>query len=470
MRYTVCSLLLLLHLSLHAQVCDCAEKFRLIKREMETNYSGFKDKVKSKGRDKYEQSTKKYAALAAKEKNSAYCLVYIKEWLEYFNDGHVQIGYDNPGPGSDSEHLARRIKNTEVINITPQKLKQLATAPAKGEGIFYSPDSTYKIAIMRSPNGWRDLVGVMLATKAPTWQPGQVKLELKYKNDSSYTAILYYRDHYYQVHKYHYDGNSYDGENWTRENTKRKEEAPASNMTLGYEPAQVRKLSDSMLYIQIGSFQRENTKLIDSMFKAYERELKSTPYLVLDLRHNGGGSDQSYQPIIPYLYTGPFISIGNEVLATEDNIRRWRKYLDNQYVSEETKKSIVTMTADMQQHLGHYVQHATDDTTTLEKIEPYPRKVAVLVNHNCGSTTEQFLLDMRQSKKVTIMGEHTYGELDFSNLVGTDLPCYELTMYYPTSRSRRIEMGLGIDEVGIQPQIVLPANKDWITEARKYLE
>jgi len=297
-----------------------------------------------------------------------------------------------------------------------------------------------------------------------------VKLELKRIDDTTYTALLYYRDHSYRVHKYHYDGSSYDGANWVRENANAPKKDDAQEMPYGFEPIQVRKLSDSVLYVQIGTFQLENTRPIDSVFKAYETDLKSTPYLILDLRHNGGGADQAYQPIIPYLYTGPIIGIGNEVLATTDNIRRWLKYLDNPYLAEDAKMSIKEMTEDMGKNLGKFVQHAEDDTTTLNKIESYPRKVAVLVNHNCGSTTEQFLLDARQSSKVTIMGEHTYGELDFSNLVGTDLPCYELTMYYPTSRSRRIDIGQGIDEVGIQPQVVLLANKDWVKEARKYLE
>ncbi len=102
-----------------------------------------------------------------------------------------------------------------------------------------------------------------------------------------------------------------------------------------------------------------------------------------------------------------------------------------------------------------------------EKTEPYPKKVVVLIDGNCASTTEEFLLAARQSAKVTLMGQHTYGELDYSNLLTAISPCKDIEFHYSSTKSRRINAGKGIDGIGIKPGIVLSYDKDWLEEARK---
>ena len=124
----------------------------------------------------------------------------------------------------------------------------------------------------------------------------------------------------------------------------------------------------------------------------------------------------------------------------------------------------------MQEHTGQYVSIVNDDTTSFEKTEPYPQYIVILTDRHCASTTEQFLLEAVQSKKVTLMGEHTAGVLDYSNMRDIPFTCSSLKLFYATTRSRRISAGKGIDNAGIQRNIRLAAGKDWILEARKFLE
>jgi hypothetical protein len=42
-------------------------------------------------------------------------------------------------------------------------------------------------------------------------------------------------------------------------------------------------------------------------------------------------------------------------------------------------------------------------------------------------------------------------------------------LYTPTTRSRRIDIGEGIDGIGIKPNIYLTYKQDWIQEALKFL-
>ncbi len=400
MRYLPCLLIAcFLPVAIWAQTCTCEQKFKMVRHEMETNYPGFKDKVNAKTKAEYDKKTKHFSTLAKNAQNGAYCLMYLKEWLDFFKDGHVQIGSD----ATDTIQAKERIQNAEIINISPEKLKELACSKVREEGIFYSPDSTYKIAVMRNKNDFRDFVGVMIESKTDMWKPGQVKLEMKKVNDSLYRTILYYRDHSYRAHSYYYNGKSYDGGNWNKEGVEQNLNTDESGMEYGYERVQVRKLSDSILYIQIGTFNLSNAKAIDSIFTAYKSALQTTPNLIIDLRHNSGGGDAAYQPILPYIYTRPIKDVGNDILSTPDNMKRWAAYLDDPYMSDEVKASIRETLDEMKKNVGKFVMHAEDDILTLDKdeIEPYPKRVAILINHNCGSTTEQFLLAARQSSKVT---------------------------------------------------------------------
>jgi C-terminal processing protease CtpA/Prc len=76
------------------------------------------------------------------------------------------------------------------------------------------------------------------------------------------------------------------------------------------------------------------------------------------------------------------------------------------------------------------------------------------VNDYCASSTEQFLLAAKQSKKVKLFGRVTDGTLDFSNLNRIESPCGDFKLYYATSKVVDIE-NFPIDNIGIQPDYYL---------------
>jgi C-terminal processing protease CtpA/Prc len=71
---------------------------------------------------------------------------------------------------------------------------------------------------------------------------------------------------------------------------------------------------------------------------------------------------------------------------------------------------------------------------------------------------------------VTLMGQHTHGVLDYSNMRRAESPCKDMGLAFATTKSRRIKMGQAIDNVGIKPQVLLTKDKDWVEAAKKYLE
>ena len=81
----------------------------------------------------------------------------------------------------------------------------------------------------------------------------------------------------------------------------------------------------------------------------------------------------------------------------------------------------------------------------------------------------------RPSLSVKLLGRHTWGGLDVSNLRGHDLPSGKRRLYYATTRSLRIPEQ-PVDGIGVLPDLYLPrghgaaAAEDEIERTRRWLE
>jgi len=170
------------------------------------------------------------------------------------------------------------------------------------------------------------------------------------------------------------------------------------------------------------------------------------------------------------VYTGPIKHIGNDLLSTDANIAGWKNILNDNDRSEENKQSLRKTVASLEANRGKMVMNANDFDITGYKIQPNPAKVVILIDNNCASTTEEFLLQSRQSKKVTLMGQNTSGTLDYSNVIQAPFSCMPYVLNYSSSRSRRVDVGQGIDETGIKPAVYLQEKDDWIKKAQETLE
>ena len=84
-----------------------------------------------------------------------------------------------------------------------------------------------------------------------------------------------------------------------------------------------------------------------------------------------------------------------------------------------------------------------------------PQKVAVLMDKDCGSSCEQFLLTARQGFGVKLLGRPSFGALDYSNMRPYALPSGRRDLWYTTSRSLRLPQ-LPVDTLGVLPDILLP--------------
>jgi len=459
-KIIVIALLVVATTKISAQECDCNKEFLYMKDFIEHNYAGFNDKLKTMTKPAYDKMTNDFIAYSKDSLLGKKCLLLISEYLQKFRDDHIQVSVNFDGTKLDSALMAKG----EKISITDKQMEQLGKVKEGYQGIYYfKSDSTYKIAVLKNKNALRDYVGVMVSSKLEHWKKGQVKFEAKQVNDSLLRGVLYLRNHLPKVEWFWLGKNTIGGD-WLREGI--SEQEPSNN---NYVPVASIKLSDKTLYIKISSFSPNNGKNIDSIIKANKDNLESMDNLVLDLRDNGGGSDYTYGPLMPYVASGTVKGIGVDALSTAINIKGWKKILEDNDIPDITKASINQRIKLMEGKYGKLV-NIVDDDSDVYKPTPFPKKVAILINRGCASTTEQFLLFARQSSKVILMGQSTQGTLDYANMREANFICMPYILEYATTRSRRLDIGQGIDNVGIKPKVYFTKDADWIKEATKILE
>ncbi len=97
--------------------------------------------------------------------------------------------------------------------------------------------------------------------------------------------------------------------------------------------------------------------------------------------------------------------------------------------------------------------------------------MALLINYACQSAAEMMILECKQSKKVTLFGEHTMGAVDGLSYFPIGLPSGKYKLLMATGR-RIIPPGGGpIDGVGIYPDVSINDNvADWIAFVKAYYE
>ncbi len=463
----------------YAQSCDCPAEFDLAVRKVEANYAGYPDKVITENEAALRRLTNDLQEKAATINDPVQCALLIEDWMAFFRDQHLYIVYqsDEALDPKDTAAIRKRFAGTETLVVDEAALRQKWASAATDrdpiEGIWITDDSTYRMAIVRNETPRRTFAAVILAADGVFWRPGMVKAEFQPSGEPGrYDLIYYMRNHSHRrtTAKIQPGGRLAlnNLSDWQR--LVPAPQSVANNPQKQYQetPFAVLPVDQQTVLLRLGSFNDQYAADIDSMVQAHRPLLTSTPNLIIDLRGNGGGSDFSYEPVIPLLYTQPIITTSIEVLASEDNTAGWAELLNNENLPDDTRAFVADFVEQMRQQPGAFIP-LPDDTTTLEKVHPNPERVAIIVDRECGSSAEQFLLAARQSTKVKLFGENSGGVLDYANLRPVVLECLPYALYIPTSRSKRLPEN-GIDNVGIPPDVRIPeGTRNWVRFTHRYL-
>lgn len=441
--------------------CTCSDEFLFAKAYLEENYAGFSDKVKAGNRKEYEAHSDEYLQLSKVAETVLQCQSVIAGWSSFFRDGHVQIHFTVDLPDEYDEDQKRSIlEQTERI-----KLNEKAIGKNKIEGIYYTADSSYKMAIMQSATSFRDYAGVILDAKSDWWEEGMVKAEFKELDENKFLVTNYNLYHHPRMREVTFTAEGTSDGLWFREGFVNPDASDLDTIV------SAKRISSSTMYVRLGSFEDYVAPIIDSVFTAIADDLSASDYLILDIRGNGGGSDYTYQPVLPWICTDTMRSVGVDVLATAGNIKAWENmFADYPDIPEKMQAKINELIEKMKDSEGQLVNLVDDSETVMDEVKAKPAKIVVLIDGEVASSGEQFVLDAMESSKVTIMGHPTAGILDYANVRRKDLNCMPIELFYATTRSRRVDMGKGVDETGILPHITLSTSEDWVEAAVQYLE
>lgn len=237
-------------------------------------------------------------------------------------------------------------------------------------------------------------------------------------------------------------------------------------------------MNDSTYFLRIPSF-RDSTS--NQMSKDNWDAITSRPYLIVDLRCNGGGNDQNFDALADLTYSGPYLTHGVEQYATPDFLALFKDIIAHDPQSE-WRDYLQELTDSMENHLGDYVLRPGMQCIRLvrrDTVYQNPRRIGLLIHGRNASSAEQYILEAKESEKVVLFGnERTSGTLDLSNVFDITSPSGWFKLYIPTTRSCRWP-DIVIDGKGIAPQIPIPyeisrtealQERDGIGEEIRYIE
>ncbi|OYO30278.1 S41 family peptidase [Janthinobacterium sp. PC23-8] len=226
----------------------------------------------------------------------------------------------------------------------------------------------------------------------------------------------------------------------------------------------LRLLSSHTALLTLPSFFPQYANAIADLLASKRQDLQRRRNWIIDVRRNNGGSDSTYASLLPWIASGESVTMGVEWLSTPANIAN-QETICALYAPGDASCPI-SMAKAMERMRsvppGQFVAQIADTPIRYahfakEKIQP--ARVAVLVDRDCSSSCEQFLLAARQSFRVKLIGRNSNGALDYSNLRLQALPSGLRHVAYATSRSTRLPH-LQVDLDGIMPDIYLPQPKD----------
>jgi hypothetical protein len=243
----------------------------------------------------------------------------------------------------------------------------------------------------------------------------------------------------------------------------------------------IKLLSERTALLTVPTFAGQYREPLIRLLAHQHKQLATRANWIIDVRNNGGGDDSTFEPLLPWLMPDEREDVGAAWLVTAANIEGQGKACSlfapgDKDCEESLAEAVKRMRAASS---GSYVQQEDGPPIHFlraEKLELHrPARVAVMIDSHCGSSCEEFLLAVRQSFNVKLIGRRSYGSLDYSNLRPHLLPSGERMLMYAISRTNRLP-GLPVDVAGIQPDIFLPepsdgkARADEVLQVQRWLE
>ncbi len=242
-------------------------------------------------------------------------------------------------------------------------------------------------------------------------------------------------------------------------------------MTDKVDPFEFRLINDSTAYLKLKSFEGSLYNQLNRFYDSIANKLAETPYLLIDIRNNGGGSEENYEALKKYIYSGPVKYENLEMWVSPGNIKRYEdaeegKRKEGGHSDGSLQRDEIIIKMMREATLYTFLPLSMPRTDTPSVIMPYPKKIVILMNRGTASSAEGFIIFARQSNKVILAGENSGGYLGYGDVMTIQTPCYKYLLDITSFRTKLDPY----EFTGIPPHHRLKPDQDWIKEAHKLME
>jgi len=450
--------------------CGCAQDLDFVVRYLERNLPAYPLDVTSQVRPAYERLKRRLRREAIQRSTPTRCLPILVAYVEFFRDQHTTIASSSTGAAvNDRDSLAVRqfrasagYQYAETVRLQSARSHPLIAI----EGQYQTTDSTYQIQIQPSRTPFRDYVGVIVQSRTPLWTVGQVKLELQRLPNGGYRVIQYNRNH-----SASYLGEIRQEQGYLRGTSWQKLGVPLAPRPIT-TPLTYRPLTATTSYLRIPSFNGGLHAQLDSVY----RLIAAAPpqNLLIDVRGNGGGSDDNVVGLVPFFYTAPFENDQREeYYVTPDNVQRLADYYRGMqrdsagYGAAALQHLRTTLQWLQQAPAGQFLADPTAMLKTFTGVATRPERVVILYDRGCASSCETLLFWAKHSTKTTLAGENSGGYVGYGNVFSVPTPCLGFVL---TSTTLRLPNQVPYEAVGMTPDVFFKQDQDWLMQAQRLLE
>jgi hypothetical protein len=185
---------------------------------------------------------------------------------------------------------------------------------------------------------------------------------------------------------------------------------------------------------------------------------------------NGGGNTSTSDEMARLIYTNAITYPAWDFRSSEEYIRSAEKDLKSE---KDTTNPFYARSQRLLKAVKNNPGKLVNDGEDLQRtygIDPkaYPQHIAFLMDKGCGSATEFFIYEGKQSKKVTLFGTNSHGVMDYGADQTLDLCDGTFSVAIPWGRNGWVRE-FRIDNVGFAPDVRIPENeKDWVAFVQRY--
>jgi hypothetical protein len=458
MRITFIALFLLMSIVSAAQDCNCMSEFDFTKNYYEANSPAFQ-KIKNTRKSHLKYLEEVESIRKELKRSRSDCFLYLNKFIGFLKDHHSGLGYNLKRVDLTTNELIAKFKegtqykNFKKIQIDTINLKTSLSRKEVSdvEGI-YTNGGNIQFGILKKENTNDQYLGVVLK-ETKLLETGHVLLELSELKGGEFMCTYNIGILGFTPEKITMKMIIKDGQMPDFGFSKVTDFSSATEL-----PYKFAKLNDSTNYLRLGSFDTKWVSTLDSLYSSIDRELRSTPHLIIDIRDNSGGTEQGYFNLMPYIYTRPLKVDSVLVWVTPDNIQHYERTGNNQELVDRMKKAQPNSFIPLVEKGISYWK--------MDSVTTYPRKIALLFNKGTASSAESMITYCMQSDKIITIGENSGGYMGYGNVMTQTTPCGKFNLRCTTTK---YHFNARYEYIGIEPMFKAKDSDDWVSLAETLL-